>query len=575
MPVKLSERIGRLWPGGEEPTKEVGERRGRAFPRREEWEERDDRPRRPGRFFTVLKALVLLALMGATAYLMLERNSYEEITWYPFALGAFVTVVVTLFVRGYYEDVPVAGWALVACLAVLVGVKALSMTWSLSQAETIVEVVRSSMYVAVFLLALASLSSEKQVAPMMDIAALIVVAVAGYGIFQKIYPLDYPVSSLDGVRMDSTVGYANTAAAVIAMGFSLLLARLNASLGILFRSFSAAVLLAFLVAAYLTVSRGGIFALVLALALVLVLTVSRLQMLANLALVLLPFGWLFLRMQELPGLLGTGVPDERRVADGLAFRDDLIVALIAAFALQAVYSFFHNRYELEPFGRRVLGLGAAGLAALAALGALVFALVRYGGPGGVISALLADPTNEQNLTGRLTSLSIGFRADYWAVAWDYWLDNFLTGSGAGTFSIVWLRYRDVNTGVQQVHNLYLEQGVETGIFAFLALLTFAVGILIYVGRATFLAEDRRRMLLAGLFGALVVYLVSSAIEWHWYLPPSTVFFFILAAIAVKYGAMDEAGGLLSRPHDDALDGESTEDLEERLARSPNGPSPGR
>jgi hypothetical protein len=33
-----------------------------------------------------------------------------------------------------------------------------------------------------------------------------------------------------------------------------------------------------------------------------------------------------------------------------------------------------------------------------------------------------------------------------------------------------------------------------------------------------------------------VYLVSSALEWHWYIPPSTIYFFILAGVAVKLTA---------------------------------------
>jgi len=30
-----------------------------------------------------------------------------------------------------------------------------------------------------------------------------------------------------------------------------------------------------------------------------------------------------------------------------------------------------------------------------------------------------------------------------------------------------------------------------------------------------------------------VYLLSSAFEWHWYIPPSTLLFFFLAGVAVK------------------------------------------
>jgi hypothetical protein len=39
----------------------------------------------------------------------------------------------------------------------------------------------------------------------------------------------------------------------------------------------------------------------------------------------------------------------------------------------------------------------------------------------------------------------------------------------------------------------------------------------------------------------MVYLVSSAFEWHWYLPASTLFFFILAAVAVKFASREDWG----------------------------------
>ncbi|MGI8651006.1 MAG: O-antigen ligase family protein [Rubrobacter sp.] len=484
----------------------------------------------------------------------------------PVAIGVFAAVIVTLFVRRYYEDVPRVGWMLITALAVLVGVKALSMTWTLSQSETIQEVLRSSMYLAFFLLVLAALSSERQVAPMMDIATLIVVAVAGYGFFQKMYPLEYPVSSLDGVRMDSTLGYSNTTAVVIGMGFALVLSRMGASSGLLFRGFSAVLLCGFATAGYLTVSRGGIIALFLGVVVMVLLTEGRLQMLFNLALAGVPCLWLLSEMQDLPGLLGAEVPDARRVSDGLIFRNQVLIAFAAAFVLQAIYSFFYKRYELAPLGKKTTGIGAGALAVIVLLSGALLLISRYGGPVETLSALMNAPASQnENTASRLASLSIGFRADYWAVALDYWRDHLLTGSGAGTFSFVWLELRNLDTGVQQVHNLYLEQGVETGIFAFLALLAFVVGLVFYVARATWTADGYRRRLLAGLLGAIVVYLLSSAIEWHWYIPPSTMFFFIIAAVAVKYASMEGLEFRGERTAVEPLDGETTEDLEDRLA----------
>jgi len=84
----------------------------------------------------------------------------------------------------------------------------------------------------------------------------------------------------------------------------------------------------------------------------------------------------------------------------------------------------------------------------------------------------------------------------------------------------------------------LEQGTETGVFAFLALLGFVAVLLGHAGRAAWRSDPsgEHRLLLAGLVSTLVIYLASSVFEWHWYMPASTLFFFILAAVAAKFAS---------------------------------------
>jgi hypothetical protein len=60
------------------------------------------------------------------------------------------------------------------------------------------------MYLAAFVVTLAALTSGRQVGPVVDLSVLLVAAVAGYGLLQKISPVEYPVESLDTVRVDST-----------------------------------------------------------------------------------------------------------------------------------------------------------------------------------------------------------------------------------------------------------------------------------------------------------------------------------------------------------------------------------
>src|SRR5918995_1208020 len=489
----------------------------------------DDRHkhRRPGRLLAVFKGLVMLALLAVTAYGMMRDGLYLDELWLPVAAGVLALLFATLFARGFYADLPPAGTLALALLAALVAVKGLSMVWTLSETETIKETLRSSMYLAIFVMALGALTSGRQVGPLVDISVLVAAAVAGYGLLQKVNPIAYPVQSIDGVRVDSTLGYANTTAVVLAMGVVLALARMATLRHFVFRGLYAALVLSFLVALYLTVSRGGLGSLAIGVILLFVLGGGRLQMLANLLLVALPGAWLLWRMQSLPGLLETGIRPQEKLADGTAFRNDLILALLVAFALQAGFTLLMNRYELAPAARRVLGIIAvAGLVLVACAGTFV---------------LLGNADESDDIATRLASLDISSRGDYWRVGWEAWKERPFTGTGAGTFQFTWLEDRPSLKGVKQVHNLYLEQGTETGIFAFLALLGFVAVLVGYTARAAWHSAGGRRLLLSGLACALAVYLISSSAEWHWYIPASTMFFFILAAIAMKFASREDWG----------------------------------
>jgi hypothetical protein len=502
-----------------------------------------DKHRRPGRLLAVFKGLVMLALLAATAYGMLDAGLYRDELWLPVAAGVLALLFVTLFVRGFYWDLPSVGILLVGLLAALVAVKGLSMVWTISETETIKETLRSSMYLAAFLMALAALTSGRQVGSLIDASVFMVAAVAGYGLLQKINPIEYPVRSLDGIRMDSTLQYSNTTAVILGMGVVLALARMSTLRNFLLRGLYAAVTLSLFIALYLTVSRGGIGSLGIGLIVLFIITSGRLRMFADLILLSLPGAWLWWQMQSLPGLLGTGVSRQQKIADGTLFRNDLILALIVAFVLQAAYTILMNRYELSPVLRRRLGiLLVAGGVLVMVSGAFVVA-ERYGGPVQAYSTLLGSANETTNAGQRLSSLDISSRGDYWRVALAAWKERPLTGTGAGTFQYTWLEDRPGLKGVKQVHNVYLEQGTETGLFAFSALLGFVAVLVGYTGRAVWRSDPQgeRRLLLAGLCSALIVYLVSSAFEWHWYLPASTLFFFILAAVAVKFASREDWG----------------------------------
>ncbi len=493
-----------------------------------------------GRSLTIFKSLVLAILMAVTLYGMLNRGLFGLELWLPVAVAILGLVfIVTLFVEGYFADVPRVAWVLVSLLAVLVAVKGLSLTWSIGRSDTIQEMLRSSMYLAAFAIAVASLSSWRLVGPFIDGMALIAGAVAGYGVLQKISPIEYPSSTPDGVRIGSTLEYANTAAVVLGMGIALGLGRMTQLRNPFARGAYAALVLVFGVVLYLTFSRGGMLSLAAGLVMLFAVSGRRLEMFGSLLLVAGPLVWLVWQVQGLETFFGYFSEEAPRVADGVAFRNYLIVALVQAFLLQAIYAFLVGRYELVPPLRRAIGIVAV-VSVLSGAGVLGY--VIYGEQEGsqeVLGAFARNTEGTQDMQDRLTSLSSNSRSNYWRVAWNEWKEHPLTGTGAGTFEYTWLENRPRFGGVMQVHNVYLEQGTETGVVAFVALTGFAVLLLGYSAWAAWRATGERKVLLAGLTGAVAVYLVSSALEWHWYIPPSTIYFFILAGAAVKLATRTE------------------------------------
>ena len=495
-----------------------------------------EKGRKASRDLTIFKSFLLTALMVLTLYGMLDRGLFGPERWLPAAAAILGLFFISLFVADYFADIPRIALILVGLLAVLVAVKGLSLIWSIAQTETINELLRSSMYLASFILAASSLSSRRLVGPFIDGMNLIAGAVAGYGVLQKTRPVEYPSNTVDGVRVGSTLEYANTVAVILGMGIVLGLGRMTQLKNPIARGLYAVLILIFGIILYFTFSRGGMLALGVGLVALFVVGGSRLQMFANLLLICGPLAWLIVRAQNLETFFKWVSAENLRTADGLAFRSDLIIAVLAAFLFQVVYAILVGRYELPLSLRRPLGV-AAMVTVLAGAVALGFVIIgEQRNSDGVLGALTSKLEKTEDVSDRLTSVSSNSRSNYWRVAWDEWKEHPLEGTGAGTFSYIWQQNRPDFSGVKQVHNVYLEQGTETGIIAFLALTGFAVLLTGYLMRAAWWANGERKVLLAGLTGTVVTYLVSSALEWHWYIPPSTIFFFILAGVAVKYAS---------------------------------------
>src|SRR5918994_4908443 len=149
---------------------------------------------------TIFKSLVLAILVAITFYGILNRGIFSAELWLPVAVAMLGLVFITLFIADYFAETPRIVWVILGLLAVLVAVKGLSLTWSIARTETVQELLRSSMYLAAFALAAASLSSQRLVGPFIDGMSVVAGAVAGHGVLHKTNPAEYPANSTDGVR---------------------------------------------------------------------------------------------------------------------------------------------------------------------------------------------------------------------------------------------------------------------------------------------------------------------------------------------------------------------------------------
>ena len=277
----------------------------------------------------------------------------------------------------------------------------------------------------------------------------------------------------------------------------------------LWRRRLAGTLLAFgwIVALFLTYSRGGILTTVVVVVAWFALTDERTESAATLVAAAVPAGVVSAVAFLLPGVTSDGQSDHVRWRDGLVFGVLLLAGAAAAVVLERL-----PRPRVTPALRR--GLLAA--AAVAAGAAVVFVVVEGGGSGAV-----------GNSGGRLGSTSSNFRFVWWRQAWREFRGHELLGAGAGSFHLANLRFRSSFLDFTiEPHNLPLQFLAEAGIVGLVLLLLSAASLL----RGSF---GRRGHELA-LALVLPAFLLHSLVDIDWdFVAVSALAFLVAGALVGK------------------------------------------
>jgi O-antigen ligase/polysaccharide polymerase Wzy-like membrane protein len=410
---------------------------------------------------------------------------YGSVPWLGAAALAAIVVLIAAF------GVP-GGWPRLVPLGLLAGWLALSIAWSALPDRSWDYANRTFVYALFAALGLWVSTRTRELA--LGLLALLGALVA-WSLLGKVLPFVYDYGSLQVGRLRGPIGLWNQLA--LACVFALVLA--------LWRRRLEGALVAYvsLVALLLTYSRGGLITGVLAVGAWFLLDDKTTESARTLVSAAIPAAVVVGIALALPGVTGDAQPSSVRWRDGFVFGALLVAGAVVTALLRRVPAPAVSR-------RAVIAAGVVVLLALAA-----FVVVKGGGSGAV-----------GNSGTRLGSTSSNFRLTWWKQALQGWQHDVLAGTGAGSFHVTNLRYRDSFLDfTTEPHNLPLQFLSEAGVVGF-ALLTVSMALL-YPGR-------RRGHELA-LSLMLPAYLVHSLVDIDW------------DFVAVSAPAFLAAGALVGRP----------------------------
>lgn len=342
-----------------------------------------------------------------------------------------------------------------------------------------------------------------------------------------------PAGLLDGRLVDPT-GYANASAALFAAGgLTALVVSSRRELRGSVRAGALATAGVLVGSCVLCQSRGSLLAMAVTLVIVFALVSGRRRLLVAL---------LILVLCTLPGL--ATLLDVHRVAVGggdlegavrQAFRV-LTFTAIGLFAAGLLYAWLDARIEVSERVSRIIDRGIAGLAATAALAAVVVLMVAGADIGGWVSQRVEDfktpdygrlEAEPDRFTGGLGSN----RFDYWRVSLDVYADRPVGGAGAGNFLAPYLERRRAAKATLYSHSLWLGTLAELGTIGFLALVAFLASLAVALARAArSLGGGGRWIAVAAALPAVYV-LVHGSFDWITAYPVILVPPFALAAAA--------------------------------------------
>ena len=116
----------------------------------------------------------------------------------------------------------------------------------------------------------------------------------------------------------------------------------------------------------------------------------------------------------------------------------------------------------------------------------------------------------------------------------------LTGSGPGTFQLLWLPRAPIDSYVQNAHSLWIETYAEVGLVGLLLLAAFFAVALASLRTGLSSASPEQRTRVAAIAGAAAAFLVAASIDWVWQMPVLPAAILLLLGAGLVSGSGPEA-----------------------------------
>lgn len=485
-------------------------------------------------------ALVLYLSIDGGGYGLVVHSQVGVVVWWVVLVGAaFGLLPAVRLTRG--------AWVAVALFGGFVLWTAIATTWSISTERSLQSLSLVAGYLGILILAIA-VHTDRERAIRHTIAALAtaIVFVCALALASRLHPDWFPAAETTGKLLTDTrsrlswpLNYWNALGALVAFGLPLLLALATSARSLIAQAAAAGSIPLLATCGYLSFSRGGALASALGLIVFIALAPNRLPKLLS-ALAAAGGGAILIAGAVHRRAIEHGLVNATARHQGATLFVALLLVCVGVAVVQAGIG-LAVRHATPP---RILVVPRrrAQILLAGAVAAVIIAALAAGAPSHLShlwqefkhprSASLGDSS-----LARFGSASSNGRYDYWKAAIDASSGHPFTGSGPGTFQLLWLPRAPYASYVVNAHSLYVETYAEEGLIGLALLVGFFVLVLWTSIRLAIRSRYEQRARAAAVTAALVAFMFSAAFDWIWQVPALPAVFLLLAAAVLAPRAM--------------------------------------